>query len=653
MTTRATDLPGIPDALPLEYPDGVCRLTIRLDDGDTVQTLIPKGQYEFLVWRRAVLEFCQDETAREGFLSLCGADCADACVLWVNAFLWCHVQQFVGPDGRMTNLFGDDTEWEWNTWVIQDHIIRELYHHIRTGRPLVMDKARQMGATVIIIAVFLWFLMFRRNSHFDVISLKEEAVDDPEDPRSIFYKLDFMLKHLPRWHVRTISRKYLKITNSGTSSSIIGSATVESAGRGGAKTAVLLDEMAWIPKAETIWVGYSKSTPCRIGNSTPNGPVYYSELVQGGGVDVLEMSWYNHPGYGRGRQIVTDNQTGEVYVTSPYYEAQCRENGGRQTLAIAQELDRRHDKGGKTFYDTFHINRHIAAACDPFLTLELGWDGRVDQDIGIVDLCQRGALATMRDIIVNETGRWKLWMNLEKDDGGLPRPPQDRAYVFGIDIAHGAGASNSTILVYCPDEERFVAEWADSYTAPHDLALAAMMAGIWFGGTLGCAHIVPAAIGPGGIFLRTLVDCGYPSIYRRESKGSAKQVQGDQFGFVENVETTNLGHGQLRKALNTDRVSGLSAAALRDLRSMTYYASRFVGPATLEYQTADVRASHGDRGVAAMLAYHGAQHIGLGARPTLSLPKGSVARAMADSGDKKLVEDLLRVPRQLRGRRRV
>lgn len=638
--------------MPLVYDGGVCRLRIDAADGP-IEAIIPKTPVEFLRWRRRVVEFCQDEAQRAAFLSLCGADCADACVLWVNAFLWCHVQQFVGSDGRMVNLFGEETEWVWNTWPIQDHIIRELYDHIRTGKPLVMDKARQMGATVIILAVFLWFVFFRRHSHFDVISLKEDAVDDPEDPKSIFYKLDFMLRHLPRWHVRTINRRRLKITNSATASSIIGSATVGTAGRGGAKTAVLLDEMAWIPDAETIWVGYSKSTPCRIGNSTPNGPVYYSELVQGGTVEVLEMSWYNHPGYGRDRRVTTDSRTGESYVTSPYYEEQCRENGGRHTLAIAQELDRKHDKGGKTFYDTFHINRHIAAACPPFLAVELGWDGTLDRELGIADLCRGGDLSGLRDITVTEGGRWKLWLNLERDSAGLARPLQDRAYVIGIDIAHGAGASNSTMVVFCPDEGRFLAEWADSHTTPHDLALHAMLAGLWFGGSLGCAHLVPAVLGPGGTFTRLLVDTGYPSIYRREAKGGAKEIPGKQFGFVENFETTNLGHGQLRKALNTDEVGGLSEQALRDLRHMTYYATRFVGPATLEYQTADVRAAHGDRGVAAMLAYHGAQHVGLGRRPGISVPKGSVARAMIEAGDRKLVEEMLNIPRQLRHRRRV
>lgn len=647
MIATATDLPHIPDAFPLEHEDGVLRLSIDMPDGP-VNVVIPKGQFEFLLWRRGVVEFCENEERRSSWLALCGADCADACLLWVNAFLWCHVQKYVNDDGDMVNCFGEETEWEWNTWPIQDHTIRELYHHIRGGKPLVMDKARQMGATVIILAVFLWFLFFRQNSHFDVLSLKEEAVDDPDDPRSIFYKLDFMVGHLPVWHVRSIGRKRLKMTNAANGSAIIGSATVESAGRGGAKTAVLLDEMAWMPQAEPIWVGYSKSTACRIGNSTPNGPVFYSELVQGGTIEVLELSWYNHPAYGRGRKVTVDDRTGETYVTSPYYERECAENGGRHALGIAQELDRRHDQGGKTFYDTWHVTRHISLASDPFMQLELAWDGQLDIELGLADLIQNGKLSNLSDISATEGGRWKVWFNLERDRSGLLRPPQDRSYVFGIDIAHGAGASNSVIMVYCPDERRFVAEWTDAHTPPHELVRHAMMAGFWFGGTLGCAHIAPEAAGPGGIFIRGLVDFAYPSVYRRESKGAAKQIQGDKYGFVPNPEMTQLAHGQLRKAINTDEVSGLSEAALRDLRSMTVYATRYVGPATLEYQDAGVRAAHGDRGVGAAIAYHAAEHIGLTALPKLSLPKGSVARAMADAGDERLVRQMLRVPRKVR-----
>ena len=64
----------------------------------------------------------------------------------------------------------------------------------------------------------------------------------------------------------------------------------------------------------------------------------------------------------------------------------------------------------------------------------------------------------------------------------------------------GTGSSNSVISVLDEDTGQKIAEFADAFTTPEELAWQVAMAGVWFGGANGRPLLIWETNGPGSIF---------------------------------------------------------------------------------------------------------------------------------------------------------
>jgi len=78
------------------------------------------------------------------------------------------------------------------TYPYQDKLIADFHDAIRTGEDLVIAKSRDMGATWLLIAVFLHRWQFGGLCSFLLGSRKEEYVDG--DARSLMWKADRLLQ---------------------------------------------------------------------------------------------------------------------------------------------------------------------------------------------------------------------------------------------------------------------------------------------------------------------------------------------------------------------------------------------------------------------------------------------------------------------------
>lgn len=597
----------IPGAHPLDWPGGESLLFAGEPFGPV---RVPKDPAANLRWRRTLLERGRSEPSMRATLhALCSHPSADGIIFALNAFGWTYRQRIVLPDGRTVEAPPHAAHCPLITWPVQDAAIRFAEDRITRGTDFVVDKSRQMGATVLLTDVFAVRAAFRHDQHFHVLSMTEDLVDRENDPFSVFWKVRYFLKGLPTWLVPEPESVRLKINFPHTGSSIIGRSTTGRQGRGGALTAVMIDEMALIAESESMWVGYSQSTSCRIGNSTPFGPTFYSDLVQGGGVDVLDLPWWDHPEKGRGRTLVRDPETREVYVTSPFYERECERHGGRRTKAIAQELDRRHDEAGATFFDAWHLLRQRALAREPGQRLSIGWAGRATEDEGVRAICDGDRdIATLHDIETASGGPWRLWTPLHRTRGGIVRPPQNRTYTVGVDVSHGQGASNSVVSVFCVEIGAKVAELATANLNPHQLARQVAIAALWFGGGGDGLPIVAVEVnGPGATTLRQLSELGYPALWTREGRGAAGDRPARKFGWWSSPATKQLLLQEYRDALNTDRFRNPSAEALDEARKYVRYARGGIGPGRLEHESESARATHGDRVIADALAWYAAR----------------------------------------------
>lgn len=161
-----------------------------------------------------------------------------------------------------------------NLYPFQEWFLNEMVERIRAQKDIDIEKSRTMGASWMIMGLFLWFWLFEPNSSFLIGSITQDEVDmnmiDPED--TLFGKIRYLYQFLPVWmKPARHTNKHLVFKNEVNGSTILGKAPTSNFGRGSRKTAIFFDELAFWAWARAAYDSASQTTKCRIANSTPNG----------------------------------------------------------------------------------------------------------------------------------------------------------------------------------------------------------------------------------------------------------------------------------------------------------------------------------------------------------------------------------------------
>ena len=242
----------------------------------------------------------------------------------------------------------------------QDGYVVELNNDIMNGESSLSEKSRDMGVTWMVLGVFLYrWLFFDEN--FLLGSRKEEYVDKLGDMDSHFERLRYMLSKLPDWMVKECgwdrrNSGHLKLFKY-NGSSIVGESMSPNFSRQGRQKAILLDEFAFVEKAEQVWRACGDSAPCKVVVSTPNGKNnHFSRLRDSGKIKVKTLHWKLHP-----------------KKDATWYAAQIAD---RSEKDVAQELDINYTiSTGTPFYKgfirSFHLRKVIPNIERPLI---LSWD---------------------------------------------------------------------------------------------------------------------------------------------------------------------------------------------------------------------------------------------------------------------------------------
>jgi hypothetical protein len=169
----------------------------------------------------------------------------------------------------------------------------------------VLSKCRDVGASWMMVALFVHHWLFTYPFNGLLVSWKEEYVDS-RAPRALMWKMDQFIKYLPTFlkpagfsppHHRL--QKYL--LNPANGNTITGEATTSNTGRGDRATAVLFDEAAQIADFLHVWMGTADVTDHRFAVSTESfdkGPDFYN-LVRGIDMDfspsAFTIDYWEHP----------------------------------------------------------------------------------------------------------------------------------------------------------------------------------------------------------------------------------------------------------------------------------------------------------------------------------------------------------------------
>ncbi len=534
----------------------------------------------------------------------------DAChrsfPFWINSFVWTFRQKMTDPlTGEEKPVQGPKAHMPFITWPVQDEFAEFLIRAIRNGEDVAVRKSRDMGATWIIQTVLHWFWQFHPNSSFLELSRKEDLVDTRGDMDSLFEKHRYINKMQPRWLLPEATRdNYMNMENKDNGSSIIGESTNKHAGQGGRKTAVFLDEFGRVDNGEEIALSTADTTACRIFNSTPTGPgTAFQKLVMSGRVQVFPMHWSRHPEKSVGAYQKWDPDKNKVIWTNKWYELECERRDKRD---IAQNLDMDFGAAGEVFFDPDEVARHSRAHTRP-----PNLAGGIKFIATKADLKDSEKSQFTRQHRADwlewapGLGRssWKLWTPLI--DG---RPPQDQRYSFGVDISNGSGGSNSVISVLAMPFGRVIAEFADSFVSPEDLADECLKAAIWFGGADGVPFIAWENNGPGGIFGRKIAKGHYTRFYRTMTEEQVREKRTPRWGWNSDAKKKEVLLGRLREELKQEKIIIPNQKCLDELLDYVYDDAGKVLPGRLAQETGGGAALHGDRVIATALVILARDH---------------------------------------------
>lgn len=564
---------------------------------------VPKEPRKHLAYRRRVIkEARQSRTAQE---ELWAASKRDV-LFFVNMFLWLYEPR---PEESRCRII------PFNTYGFQDPRLLTISRNLGK-RDVKCEKSRDLGGTYIFLAAIFHDWLFGDLSTFGLVSRDQDAVDQPEDTDTLFWKLDMFLGHpdrapqapgLPGWMTPNYDRKSLTLINRDNGSRVFGYAATGDVASGGRKKAMLLDEFAKFKKNEDYAALASTQfvTDCRMFLSTPDpqkGPsgAFYDVIHTPDDAIHIELDWKDHPDRSQGMYMsVRNEKTGEFElekldkrypfkrdypfvldgrVRSPYYDKQCKRPGATPR-SIAIELDK--DYGGATSrkFDIAELEKHEHDCCQsPWCRGRLGWDPESFEPVFEED--PRGPL--------------KLWVQRDPHTG---QPIFDK-YFFGGDISAGTGGAHSSnsALVGFNSVGVQVAEWAQHDFLPVKWAQASVALCKWFHG----AQLRWERNGPGETYTKEILRIRYPHI-------------GYDVVKFENVEreTKKAGHfnsdggesilSEIERAMIARECVIRSKTLTNELKQFVYVNNgklKHSGAVNPEDDSAAGNA-HGDRGIAA------------------------------------------------------
>lgn len=522
--------------------------------------LVPKGYEANLKWRRDVVsEAKRDEALQASLRRMCAEDL----LFYVNAFCWTY-------DPRLENPMVP-----FITYGFQDETLLELEDSIGR-RDICIKKSRDMGASWMLCTLFEWRWHFRAGQSFLLVSRNEEYVDKPGNSKSLFWKIDYLIRNQPGWLLPRYTRTHLRLTNEDLGSAIDGESTTGDVARGDRRTAIGMDEFA----AFDVDAGYKAlaatrdATRSRIFNSTPDGVANaFYDVAHSDGVKQVVLHWTKHPVKADGLYVGEDGKP-----RSPWYDNEVRRCIHPQE--VAQELDIDFQGSDYQFFDTKEIDRLVMQNC------------RIPTFVGELDRNQDGTVPIQ--FSPNPKGKLRLWCGVDASG----QVAHDRGYVMGCDISAGTGSSNSVLSVADRKTGEKVAEFATASLRPDELARYAVALARWFSDESGTgAYMIWEAPGPGRNFGDVVIESGYRNVYWKTREESIVRKTDTIPGWWPVKDAKRAVFGDYRRALLEGRFINRSKEAMAELREIVYTANGSIehAKAVRTIDPTGARDNHGDR----------------------------------------------------------
>ena len=504
-----------------------------------------------------------------------------------------------------------------NTWAHQDPVAAALDYYFGT-RHIIGDKSRAQGASWLEMANFAHKFIFRPYTLLGMGSKNEEAADLPDNPDSLGWKFDFIVKHLPDWmrppdlHHTGANRKlsdhtWKNVLNGSTLKAYSATAGI---GRSGRFTSFFLDESAFFPAgrdAEAV-SNLLHTTNGVVMLSTPNGMnnEHYDRIHEPGPWLSVVLDWRDNPEQSRGKYTTSGGKL--VYIDkdyeypsnyhfvldgrtrSPWYDRKCAENK-HNMLLVGQEIDREYmgSKGRPFPKEAIEISLELCRP--PSHTGQLLYS---DHDVGST----KG-----HAWVEGEAYRFDVWVPISK--GQLPIG----LYTVGCDISAGVGgdtSSNSVMEIFNALTREQVGEFCANDMAPHYFAQYVLATCYWLGRGTTSVFLNWEKNGPcGSAFTKAIMESKYPNVYIQKSGDELQRMRkgGNRPGYQ--TSNTLLTLTPLISAMCSSSITIRSRALVEECMQYVYEdTGRDVEhpKAKTSRDGGSSGKSHGDRAIAAAIA---------------------------------------------------
>lgn len=499
--------------------------------------LVPKDREANLEWREWLKECAEDPEDRAYMADACARDFK----FFLNSFLWIK-QEEPSPKDLPFILWAKQDEYATLLCETRKAVKEDETGSVRGD--ILSDKPRRIGWSWLNLAEGLHIVRFTPGATGIIGSRVADDVDKPGSSKSLFWKLDYFIEHLPAWlwpdeywHKRmghpTPCMKYrstfkLMVPGGGT---MLGGPTQANFARSGGFAWMMLDEFAHVDRGQAgmgdrIWSG---TQPCRLRRalSTPAGrdnKFARLKFSEESAVKKFTTYWHDDPAKTRGMYKLTVPmaigpivlEPGECW--SPYMEA--ARAGDDNDALFAQEMLLSYEGIGGMFYDALMPKVRLQVT-DPV------WRG----NIKLTEDPKKPRVLRLEE---DKQGFFEVW---EPWGDNYQWPAS--MYVMAADVASGSrdqegrGATNSVLAFGRIEGQKLikVAQYMTHGLMPHLFARIACALGWCFPMTAvqslssWPAFAIWELQGPGDFFGNSLVsELCYPNYYVEANKKGMKHV---------------------------------------------------------------------------------------------------------------------------------
>lgn len=575
-------------APPFPYPYGHPRYPKDPEGNGSLRKLVHIWAERSELNRKKVLDFCRQDT------------------LWfVNTFCWVFEPR--GASGKVLPFL---------TWPIQDEVFQKLEYAIDHSRDFVAEKSRDMGMTWIFLTMFFKRWLLHSNESYGLISRNADLVDRTDKTDTLFWKISFLLSNLPLWMQPEYHRIRMQLTNRTNGSTIEGEATTANTFRGGRKTAIAADELAFFEDGDDVRAQRAIQHATRTGVyvSTPNGAAgaFYEIAHQISNVVKVVIDWKDHPSRRQGLYEIRNNQIQDLNpsnpltdaqrkampeihemlqrrgyaldgtIRSPWYNNECLRPGA-SPRSIAQELDR--DYVGSAFpYFPAYLREQLMAECvrEPIVR-------------GMISAEANSGFHFSK----NPHGNLLLWTVLDERN----MPPSDRRYAMGCDIAAGTAGSHSSnsaaTVIDCLTKEQ-VASLVTNNMPPSKFAETCIAIAKMFHG----AYVNFERNGLGQAFFRRMDELGYKNIYYQDQSHLSYKKKTEKPGWWSTDDLRLSALSALSAVMEMGELTPRDHDFVAELGEYRFHNGKVVHSRSLVTDDESSRgAAHGDRVISMAVAW--------------------------------------------------